>query len=65
MKFKSGKNVNKSVVDMICFNIISKLISLTSINRYPNDRFWTLPNGKSLQTTISKLIKMAERSTNV
>ena len=30
------------------------------LNPFPNNKFWTLPNSKSLQTTISNLIKMAE-----
>ena len=32
------------------------------INPFPNDKFETLPNWKSLQTTISSLMKMAEFS---
>ena len=34
------------------------------VNPFPNDNFWTLPISKSLQTTISKLMKMAESSPN-
>ena len=33
-----------------------------TLNPIPNDKFWTLPNWKSLQTTISNLMKMAESS---
>ena len=35
-----------------------------SVNPFPNDKFWTLPNSKSLQMTISNLMKMAETSPN-
>ena len=34
------------------------------INSFPNDRFWTLPNWKRLQMTISGLMKMADSSPN-
>ena len=33
-------------------------------NPFPNDKFHTLPNWKSLQTTISNLMKTAESSLN-
>ena len=36
-------------------------LSLLQLNPFPNDKFW-LPYWKSLQTTISKWIKMAESS---
>ena len=32
------------------------------INPFPNNTFWTLPYSKTLQTTISNLMKMAESS---
>ena len=35
-----------------------------SLNPFPNDKFWTLPNWKSLRTTISNGMKMAESSAN-
>ena len=35
-----------------------------SFNPFPNNKFWTLPNSKSLQMTISNLIQMAERFPN-
>ena len=35
-----------------------------NINPFPNDKFQTLPNSKSLQTTISNLMKMAESFPN-
>ena len=28
---------------------------------FPNDKFLTLPNSKSLQTTVSNVMKMAEK----
>ena len=34
------------------------------LNPFPNDKFLTLPNWKSLQTTILKLMKMAESPPN-
>ena len=34
------------------------------INFFPNEKFWTLPNWKSLQTTIWNGMKMAKSSTN-
>ena len=34
------------------------------INPIPNDKLTTLPNRKSMQTTISHLMKMAESSQN-
>ena len=37
---------------------------LKTFNPFPNDRFYTLPNWKSLQRTISYSIKMAESSLN-
>ena len=33
-----------------------------NFNRFPNDKFWTRPNWRSLQTTISNLMKMVENS---
>ena len=33
-------------------------------NPFPNDKIYTLSNSKSLQTTISNLMKMAESSQN-
>ena len=40
----------------------SKILSFGEelINPFPNDKFWTLPNRKGLQKTISNLTKMAE-----
>ena len=35
------------------------------INRFPNDKFYTLPNSKSLQRTVSNLIEMAKFSRRV
>ena len=35
-----------------------------NFNPLPDDKFWTLPNWKSLQTTISNLMKMAESYSN-
>ena len=32
------------------------------INPFPDEKFYTLPNSKSLQTTISNLMTMAESS---
>ena len=32
------------------------------VNPFPNDKFYTLPNSKSLQTTISNVMAMAESS---
>ena len=32
------------------------------LNPFPNDKFYTFPNWKNLQTTISNLIKVAESS---
>ena len=37
---------------------------VTKINPLPDDKFRTLPNWKSLQTTISNLTKMAESYPN-
>ena len=34
------------------------------LNPFPNDKFWTLLNSKSLQTTISDWMKMPSRSPN-
>ena len=31
------------------------------INPFPNDKFWTLPIQKSLQTTILNLVEIAEK----
>ena len=36
----------------------------TTVNLFPNDKFWTGPNRKSLHTSISSLMKMAEISMN-
>ena len=36
------------------------LKTTSPFNPFPNDKFWTLPNWKSLQTTILSLVKMAE-----
>ena len=53
------------------FHIIPSLFHITSeihlnyfrsVNPFPNNKFWTLPNGKSLQTTILNALKMAESS---
>ena len=41
--------------------VISLVFELT-FNPFPNDKFWTLPNWKSLQTTIQNLTKIAECS---
>ena len=35
------------------------------LNAFPNNKFWTLPNLKSLHTTILSLMKMAESSQKV
>ena len=35
---------------------------LSSLNPFPNDKFFTLPNSKHRQTTILNLTKMAESS---
>ena len=35
-----------------------------SLNPFPNDKFKTRPNSKTLQTTILNLTKMAESSSN-
>ena len=45
-------------------NTIKPVLETTCFNPFPNDKFWTGPNLKSLQTTISNLLKMAEISTN-
>ena len=42
----------------------SKQSLVSGINPFPNDKFWTLPNYKSLQTTILSLMKLAESSLN-
>ena len=34
------------------------------LNPYPNEKFYTLPNWKSLQMTISNVMKIAESSPN-
>ena len=36
----------------------------SQVNPFPNDKFYTLPNQKNLQTTISKMMKIAESSPN-
>ena len=43
-------------------NTLSNAYNLHRTNPLPNDKFYILPNWKSLQTTISILMKMAERS---
>ena len=35
-----------------------------TINPFPNDKLFTLPDSKHWQTTISSLMKMAENSPN-
>ena len=35
------------------------------INPFPNDKFWTLPNWKSLQTTILILIKNGRKISKI
>ena len=35
-------------------------VQLAIINPFPNNKFWTLPNSQSLQTTIFNLMKMAK-----
>ena len=40
-------------------------MKISLFNPFPNDKFQTLPNSKSLQTTILTLMKMAGRSPNV
>ena len=35
-------------------------IMFLMLNPLPDDKFWTLPNCKNLQTTISNLMKMTE-----
>ena len=37
------------------------VLQFTSLNPFPNDKFYTLPNRKSLQTTISNLTKMEKK----
>ena len=39
-----------------------KIVS-QKVSPFPNDKFKTLPNSKSLQLTILNLMKMGERST--
>ena len=56
--FCSGKG--KKAFSLMVLKI-SQLCS-KRVNSFPNNKFWTLPNSKSLQTTISKLIEMAESS---
>ena len=38
------------------------LLTCESFNPFPNDKFWTLSNSKSLQTTISNVMKVAKSS---
>ena len=69
---KVDKCMSFSPVSMIFqkdfFSVASKvtivLYSVNLINPLPDDKFKTLPNSKSLQTTILNLRKMAESSSN-
>ena len=36
-------------------------LTFLTLNPFPNDKFWTLPNEKILQMTISNLIKMVKK----
>ena len=46
------------VVDLVCIS------RSCFFNPFPNHKFMSLPNSKSLQTTFSNLMKMAESSSN-
>ena len=46
------------------FQVNNQPIPKILINPLPHDKFYTLPNWKSLQTTISNLTKMAESYPN-
>ena len=37
-----------------------EFVSYLSLNPFPNDKYLTVPNSKSLQTTILNVMKMAE-----
>ena len=45
-------------------DILIPVPTILNFNPFPNDKFQTLPNWKILQTAISNLMKMAERSPN-
>ena len=40
----------------------TEITIFVTFNPFPNDKFWTIPNWKSLQTIILNLMKMAESS---
>ena len=62
------KYVNKNCIQsftLIFFETGGCQLNLQhSVNTFPNDNFLTFPNWKSLQTTISNLMKMAESYQN-
>ena len=48
----------------VCVRVFFFKPSKYLFNPFPNNKFWTGPNLKSLQMSISNLMKMAEISTN-
>ena len=65
MKY-NGKDMSKlkTLSPNVHVTTVKPVFETTCINPFPNDKFWTLPNTKILQMTISKLMKMAESSSN-
>ena len=49
-------------MDFVSRDILAIFMLGLTINPFPNDKFWTLPKSKSLQTIISNLMKVAEHS---
>ena len=62
----SLKGLIVTLYSVLCVPRKSQKISFhhTSNNPFPNDKCYMLPNPKSLQTTISNLMKMAASSLN-
>ena len=56
----SANVFNIKMVSKLSFGI--ELNQTLHLNPFPNDKFQTLPNSKSFQTTISNVMKMAESS---
>ena len=54
----------EAIFNVLSANAFNLLDCWLIVNPFPNDKFYTLPNWKSLQTTISNLMKMAESSPN-
>ena len=62
MPFKKKLEVLTSLTVSLFFLIKSYFFQIGTLDPFPNDKFWTLPDRKSLQTTISNLMKMTESS---